>query len=792
TIDGGKTWEKTLGDDEWTGVTDIDIDPNNPNVIYAATWQRHRTVAAYMGGGIKSAIYRSDDGGETWKKIMKGISSGKKGKIGIAVSPIKTDVVYAAVELNRRKGAVYKSTNRGETWVKQSNTVSGGTGPHYYQELWASPHKFDKIYLANVRMLVSEDGGKSFKQMSEKYKHSDNHVLKFYLDDPQYLLVGTDGGLYESFDDSKSWRFIDNLPVTQFYKIAVDDKMPFYQIYGGTQDNSTQVGPSQTDERVGIANRNWEIVLFADGHQPATTPDNPDIVYAEWQEGNLVRVDRTTGEIVYIQPQPGEGEPIERYNWDSPILVSPHSPKRLYYGSYRVWKSDDRGDDWVPISGDLTNYTERFDMPIMGKKQSWDSPWDVYAMSSFNTITSISESPVKEGMLYIGTDDGLIQVTENDGETWNKINVEKLPGVPEKAFVNDIKADLFDENTAYVCLDNHKTGDFSPHLLKTVNKGKTWKSIKGDLPDTTIVWRLVQDDVDPQLLFIGTEFGIYFTNNGGKNWIKMNTGANVSFRDLAIQRREHDLVAGSFGRGIFILDDYTPLRKLKKQFLEKKAGLIAPEKADWYIRKNALGRDSKGAGYFMAKNPPFGAVFTYYLKNDVKSLKQIRQENEKNKNDQDIDFPGWEKLDKEIIQEKPEIFITILDQNNKLVSKVKGVTKIGVHRLAWNLRFASNEPIKINSSKNQGIQNRRNNGFMVAPGKYKAFLAKKIDGKISIISDTVSFDVVPLRHGALKGADYKDVSMFWKELSVFRGDLSILRIKFNKIKKIADAMEIAV
>jgi photosystem II stability/assembly factor-like uncharacterized protein len=481
TTDGGKTWKKTLGDEEWVGATDVVIDPRNPDILYAATWQRHRNVAAYMGGGPGTAIYRSDDGGETWKKLTKGLPKNDMGKIGLAISPQQPDVLYAAIELERRTGAIYRTTDRGESWVEMSKTVSGGTGPHYYQELYASPHQFDKIYLADYSMRVSDDGGKTFGTMKKKFKHGDDHALAFRKDDPNYLLAGTDGGLYESFDLEENWRFISNLPVTQFYKIAVDDSEPFYRVYGGTQDNNTQGGPSRTDNKHGISNADWEIVLFADGHQPATEPGNPNIMYAEWQQGNLVRVDRSTGELVYIQPQPKEGEGYERFNWDSPILVSPHSPTRLYFASQRVWRSDNRGDEWKPISGDLTKNQNRITLPIMDKKQSWDASWDFDAMSTYNTITSLAESPKQEGLIYAGTDDGIIQVTEDGGQNWRKISVSDLPGVPATAFVNDIKADLYDASTVYVALDNHKFGDFKPYLYKSTNKGKSWKSISGDL-----------------------------------------------------------------------------------------------------------------------------------------------------------------------------------------------------------------------------------------------------------------------------------------------------------------------
>ncbi len=794
-IDGGRTWKKTLGDNQWTGVTDIAIDPRNPQIIYAATWQRARTVAAYMGGGKKSGIYKSTDGGDTWKRLTNGLPNGKMGKIGLAVSPENPDVIYATIELNRRKGGFYKSTDKGESWTKESDAISGGTGPHYYQELYADPNQFDKIYMADVRMQYTEDGGKTFKQMPEQYKHSDNHALAFKKSDPNFLLVGTDGGLYESFDKGKNWYFFANLPITQFYKVAVDDTKPFYWIYAGAQDNSTEAGPSRTDKLTGITNSDWQVVLFADGYQPATEPDNPNIVYAEWQEGSLMRIDRKTGEMTFIQPQPGPKDPFERYNWDAPILVSPHSPTTIYYGSYRLWKSDNRGDSWKAISGDLTKHEERFDMPIMGKKQSWDSPWDIYAMSTYNTITAISESPLKKGLIYVGTDDGLIQVTDNDGKKWRKIPVENLPNCPENAFVNDIKADNFDTNTVYVCIDNHKAGDFTPYLYKSTNKGKTWQLITGNLKKPQIVWRFVQDYKNPNLMFVATEFGLYFSINSGKKWIKLNTKANISFRDITIQKRENDLVAASFGRGIFILDNYSPLRYLTKENLSKKAYFFPVKTALWYMQKTPLGFSKKGqqgASYFEAPNPPFGATFTYYLKNNIKTLKQIRQAKEKKleKENKDIDFPGWNYLDKEITEPKPGLFVLILDKKNNLINIIKAPTSKGIHRVNWNLRFISPEPIRLNN-KSTEQQQHMPNGFMVAPGQYKAVLCMNKDGKINVLTDTVIFNVKRLYKSSLKGENIQEVAKFWKKISDFQAKLSALVMNINKLKKTAIAMQIA-
>ena len=632
TTDGGKNWKQVLGNDEWTGVTDVLIDPRDPNTIYAATWDRHRTVAALMGGGPGSGIHKSLDGGETWEKLKQGLPNSNMGKIGLAISPQQPDVVYAAIELDRTKGGVYRSSDQGASWKKMSDAVSGATGPHYYQELYASPHAFDRLYLMNVRVLVSDDGGANFRQLQERNKHSDNHALAFRADDPNYLLIGTDAGIYESFDLAENWRFIPNLPLTQYYKVAVDDAEPFYNIYGGTQDNGSHGGPSRTDNRHGIRNQDWFKTLGADGHQSATEPGNPNIIYAETQQGGLHRVDLKTGEQVYIQPQPDEGEDFERFNWDAPIVVSPHNPARLYFASQRVWRSDDRGDSWTTISTDLTRNEERITLPIMGKQQSWDNAWDVGAMSNYNSITSLSESPVQEGLIYAGTDDGIIQVTEDGGQNWRKIMTEQLPGLPARAFVNDIKADLHDANTVYVALDHHKSGDFSPYLYKSIDRGRTWKSITGSpkdggIPDRTLVWRIVQDHVQSDLMFAATEFGIYVTLSGGNKWEKLKGAPTIAFRDLAIQRRENDLVGASFGRGFFVLDDYSVMRDVNQEVLAKEATLFKPRKAWWYVPRSIAA--VAGADSYAADNPPFGAVFTYHLSKDYKTKKQERKSKEK-------------------------------------------------------------------------------------------------------------------------------------------------------------------
>ncbi|MEO0884170.1 MAG: glycosyl hydrolase [Pseudomonadota bacterium] len=750
TTDGGETWTNVLSSGEYTGATDLIADPRNPDRLYVAMWQHHRTVAAYVGGGPESGIWKSEDGGETWAELENGLPEGNMGKIGLAISPIRPDVVYAAIEEDRRTGGIWRSTDRGGSWEKRSDTVGQGTGPHYYQELYASPHVFDRIYMVSNTSQISNDGGTTFTALNNELKHVDDHAIAFRPDDPEYILFGSDGGLYESYDHTKTWRFIDNLPVTQFYKVAVDDAEPFYFVYGGTQDNNSQGGPSRTDNRHGIRNSDWFITLFADGHQSAIEPGNPDIMYAEWQQGNLARVDRITGEIVHIQPQARPGEPIERWNWDAPIYVSAHNPTRLYFASQRLWRSDDRGDTWTPVSGDLTRDEDRLQLPVQGRKWSWDAGWDLLAMSVYNTITSIGESPLDENILYVGTDDGIIQSTSDGGQTWTRTEVGRLPGVPDTAFVNDIRADLFDADTVYVALDNHKYGDYTPYLLKSTNRGRTWRSITGDIPDRHLVWRIVQDHVNPNLLFTATEFGLFFTLDGGDKWVELTGDApTISFRDVTIQRRENDLVAASFGRGFFIVDDISPLRALTEQSLEDDALLFPGRDALWYIEQHPLAFSeggSQGHGFYRAPNPPFGANFTYYLSEDSQSLEQIRQEREKplSEANEDTPFPGFEAITEELQETAPTVWLTVRDSDGNVVRRLEGPAKKGFHRVNWDLRFPNTTTVFVPEGEED-----EPSGFLVAPGEYTVSLSRRVRGQTTELVPPQAFTVRRLRDGAL-------------------------------------------
>ncbi|MEL7312711.1 MAG: glycosyl hydrolase, partial [Pseudomonadota bacterium] len=606
-------------------------------------------------------------------------------------------------------------------------------------------------------------------QVDSEHKHSDHHAMAFDPNDPDYLLVGVDGGIYESYDGGKKWKYAANLPLTQYYKVAVDYDTPFYNVYGGTQDNNSQGGPSRTMNAHGITNSDWFVTLFGDGHQSAVDPNNPDIIYAEWQQGNLVRYDRRTGEQVYIRPQAGEGEAPDRYNWDAPILISPHDSKTVFFASQRVWRSDDYGDSWTAISPDLTRDERRVDAPLMGRTWSYDAPWDLYAMSEFNTIVNISQSPIDENIIYAGTDDGLIQVTEDGGQTWRKI--DRLPGVPQRFFVNDIKADLHDADTVYVVVDDHKNGDFAPYILKSENRGRRWTSITNNLPEKHILWRVVQDHVKPELLFVGSEFGVFFSVDAGDNWTKLKGAVpNISFRDLAIQKRENDLVGATFGRGFYILDDYSPLRSVTNSTLESGATLFPVRTAPWYVPKRGLGcsengcKASQGDALYVAKNPEFGATFTYYLAEGIQTAKEQRREAEKKleADNENVSFPDMAELLDEAREDAPAIVFTVTDADGNVIRQVEGPVGAGFHRVAWDLRYPSLQawsPEEASEDFDPGL------GVMIAPGQYTVSMAQRVDGVTTSLGQTQTFAVSSIRpEPVLPGSSQVDRVIFSQQL----------------------------
>ncbi|NMH59967.1 WD40/YVTN/BNR-like repeat-containing protein [Alteromonas ponticola] len=786
TVDGGKSWDLVLKPaDEWTGVTSLLIDPRNPDKLYAATWSRQRTVATYVGTGPASGIHTSDDGGETWTELKTGLPEGNMGKIGMAISPVKPDVIYATIETDNRKGGFYRSENRGASWQRMSDEVGAGTGPHYYQEIFADQHQFDRVYIASNNSKVSDDGGKTWEKISTERKHVDDHAMAFHPTDPDFVLIGSDGGIYMSHDRMATWRYMANLPLTQFYKIAVDDSKPFYTVYGGTQDNTTQGGPSRTDRAEGIKNKDWFLTLGGDGHQPAIEPGNPDIMYSQWQQGNLTRRDMNTKENVYIRPQPRPGEPAERYNWDAPINVSAHDPKRIYFASQRVWRSDNRGDSWTPVSGDLTKNGNRMHQPVMGRTWSVEAGWDLYAMSEFHTIANFAESPVDENILWAGTDDGIIQVTTDGGKNWRKIELDDIKGIPAAAYVNDIRADLFDKNTVYVALDNHKNGDFKPYLIKSTNLGKSWTSLADSLPEKHLVWRIVQDHENKDLMFLGTEFGVFFTVDGGNKWVELNGGIpTISTRDVQIQRRENDLVAGTFGRGIYILDDYAPLRELDRSALEQNALLFAPSRPVKWFSLDGNHTETDGNDRYVADNPDHGATLTYYLKDSLLTDKEKRQEAEKKmvKDKKYPKYPAWQEVEAENQQANPAVYVEITDAQNNVVNRVNGNTKKGLHRITWDMTYASQRAIATARVAEEGEERSGPTGPMAQPGIYTATLYQRVGDQVSQLAKPVNFELTAIYEPALEGPDAEVTSAFSKRIVAADRRFSALEAVFENLQ----------
>ena len=430
---------------ENTGVTDLLMDPRDPDVLIAASYQRRRHVWTLIDGGPESALYKSTDGGESWDELTGGLPSGDVGRIGLAQAPARPDVVYAIIEAANDAGGLYRSVDAGVNWEKRGDYVSGS--PQYYQELVVDPHDSDRVYSLDTWMMVSEDGGSSFERVGERFKHVDNHALWIDPEDTDYLLAGCDGGVYESFDRGATWHFKANLPITQFYRVSVDNASPFYNVFGGTQDNFSLGGPSRTTTAHGITNADWFVTRGGDGFETVVDPEDPNILYAQSQYGGLVRFDRQSGEAVHIRPQPGKDEGGLKWNWDSPIIISPHSHTRLYFAANRLFRSDDRGDSWTAVSPDLTAAIDRNELEVMGKVWSVDAVAKNRSTSMYGNIVSLSESPLKEGRLYVGTDDGLIQVTDDGGAAWSR--TELPPLVPEIAYVSSLSASLHEVEVLY-------------------------------------------------------------------------------------------------------------------------------------------------------------------------------------------------------------------------------------------------------------------------------------------------------------------------------------------------------
>jgi len=864
TTDGGTKWERVLHVSDDTGISDIVFDPRNADVIYASSYQRRRAVGQMIGGGPEGGIWKSTDAGKKWTKLSKGLPKDDVGRIALGVDAKNPARVYALISAKAPRGrggfgggapaaappsgpvvdeaGFYRSDDSGASWTRigkvapnpggrgRGTNMSGaddapatsdadadqdqpaqgsgewyrGGGAAYYQEIFVDPHRADTIWSVNTNLDWSRDGGKTWQQTGFENKtgmHVDHHVVRFDPTNPNHILIGNDGGVYESYDLGESFRFFASLPVTQYYRVSTDNAKPFYHVCGGAQDNWSHCGPVASLNRWGVRTSDWYVVGGGDGFQTRNDPEDPGIVYATSQDGNVTRLDLRTGTSKSIRPrtvpqsiadeggitpQPpegalgpqgsgrgaagapgaqnvargatpqqqaagaqqgaGQGQPgspvspqppqggrgggrggagrgggapdpnADRPNWDAPYIVSPHNPRRLYWASQYVYRSDDRGDNWTRISPDLSRNLKWQELPIMGKVWPADSVAYHESTTALSNVVSIDESPVLEGLIYAGTDDGLLQVTEDGGKSWRK--VEDFPGVPKWTYVSDVFASPRDANTVFVALNNWQRGDYKPYLVKSSDRGRTFTSVTGNLPDRHDVWSVIQDHVNGNLLFAGTEFGVFTSVDGGQNWIQLKGGMPVAqARDMTVQKREGDLVVATFGRGFYVLDDYSPLRELAAQALTEETHLYPLRDAYQFSQTGLAPAGTAGigpmSGNWTAPNPPYGAVFTYSVNGGF----------------------GDDKL-----------VLNITDDGGKQIRRLDLDKSPGLRRIAWNLRGETPPQNPADQGRGFGGGGGRggNQAPPAAPGRYRATIARVAGDKVTPVGQAVSFSVLPI------------------------------------------------
>ena len=830
TTDGGKTWssQSLIKVGEYTGCADIIMDPRNPDILLAATHQRQRRYFGIIHGGPESALYRSIDAGKTWTPVRGGFpNGGELGRIGLNFAPQNPSIIYAEVESPDR-GGLYRSMDNGVTWERRNPTDSQG---QYYAKVQVDPHNSDRVYVQNVNISVSDDGGRTFTSLGTRNKHVDNHDIWVDPKNPNHYLVGCDGGLYESFDRAATWIFKENLPTAQMYDVAVSEDAPFYYVYGGTQDNNSFGCPAR-NKFTNLTNADCFVTMGGDGFYSRVDPKDPNTIYANMQNGGMVRFDKRTGERVSIQPQPAKGDPAMRWNWDAPIIISPHSNTRLYFGAQRLYRSDDRGDSWRPVSPDLTRQLDRNKLPLMGKIWPIDAIQKNISTALYDNISSIAESPKVEGLIYVGTDDGLVQVTEDGGKNWRKI--EKPAGVPEDAYVQRIFASQHDPNLVYVAYENHQNGDFKPYLIKSSDRGKNWVNISGNLPERGGVFAIAEDHVDPKLLFAGTEFGLYFTKIGGEKWIKLNIGLpTTQVRDLAIQKQMDDLVIGTFGRSIYVLDDYSPIRNATAEALQKESALFPAKPGLSFIPQNRGG--DLGTNHFTAPNPPVGVQLTYNLNNGYTTKRAERQRRERAAiaRGETPPYPTPEVLRAEAEEEAPMVIVSIADASGKVIRRMEEPATRGLHRFTWDMRAQSTNlpagpPAGLaggfgggggrggagggggrggagggagaggggadNPPDEEGAFFGRGGGqgALVVPGKYTVTLAKRVEGVVTPLAGSQTVEVLAegpaTREDRVAMADFQDkLSRLQKALTATTQTAAEAGTRLSAIRRAIDA-----
>ena len=652
TTDGGETWEKVLFVSQYTGVSDVEMDPRDPALLYAAAFQRERRNWSFLGGGPEGGIYRTTDGGATWQELQNGLPAGDVGSIALSVCRSQADTIYAAIRAKGDEEGLYRSDDRGASWERRSGEMA--------YKLRCDPNNPERVYLLRNGNNVSEDGGRTFTyDFAGAQVHVDQRAMWIDPTNSDHIVIGNDGGVYFTFDRGKKWNFVTNLPVMQFYTVAVDQREPFYYVYGGTQDNNTLGGPSATRFTDGIANEDWFVTVGGDGFHARIDPEDPTIVYSESQYGRLVRFDTETGERRLIQPAHPEDAPMYLWNWSSPLHISHYDNETLYFSANVVFKSADRGDSWQVISPDLTRQISYFDMPMQGKIQPRDALDLHRSTSDYGNITTFSESPIRRGLLAVGSDDGLIHVSRNDGGDW--VRAETPTTIPEKTRGSRVSWSQHQEGTLYATFDGHKDANFLPYVYKSTDYGAIWSDITGDLPEFGSTRVIVEHPRNPNLLFVGTESQVFVSITGGGQWVSLkNNMPTVPVHDMVIQPQKNDLVIGTHGRGFWILDDVAILEELSEEVLASDLHLASVRPAI-QMHKFNRGRRSLGHSHYTAPNPPDGAILTYYVNPALM----------------------------ESTSTAPKVAVDILHEGGQLLRRLEapqGPDGAGVQRLVWDLR----------------------------------------------------------------------------------------------------------
>lgn len=671
TVDGGKTWKKVLYVDENTGIADLVVDPSNPNKLIAAMWQFRRTPWDFTSGGPGSGLYISYDCGTSWKELNQenGLPKGELGRIGMAIAPSKPNIVYALIEA--KKNGFYKSVDGGENWELIASEDIGNR-PFYYSEIYVDPKNENRIFNLWSYVSKSEDGGKTFETIADygNNVHPDHHAFWIHPEDPNYLIDGNDGGLNISRDGGQNWTFCENIPVGQFYHVSVDNDYP-YHIYGGMQDNGSWIGPSYVLKAGGIRNYDWQELYFGDGFDVLPKPNDSRYGYAMSQGGNLGFYDRITGRTQFIKPTHPEGVKL-RFNWNAGLAEDPFNPCGVYYGSQFVHKSEDCGESWRIISPDLTTN----DKSKQNQDTSGGLTIDATHAENHTTILCISPSPVNSEIIWVGTDDGNLQLTVDGGATWKNL-ANKLPGAPRNAWIPQILVPVREANEAFVVVNNYRMNDWTPFLYYTNDQGNSWTRLVDASDVDGFVTAIVQDPKEENLLFLGTDVGLYVSFDKGRHWNKWRKGfPSVQIRDLQIQEREEDLVIGTFGRAFWVLDDIRPLRKIAQtnsRILNEDFAIFQAPDAHINYYRSYDGIRFVSQGEYIGDNRPRGAMLTTWLKEKQNDTEKIEMDTE-----EEMEAPGA-KL-------KNKLILSIYDESGNRVRKYSAPIEQGLYRTQWNLR----------------------------------------------------------------------------------------------------------